>query len=168
MRGALLSIIVLCLAPTAPASAQQVLTPPPERDESGPEDGEAAAVIREVNRVRAAHGLTPVSADPSLMEAAAEYAEELRGRGDLSHVGVDGSTPPQRAELAGYEGGDVAETLAAGFPSAPETVEAWMESPAHREALLKPDAAYAGAAREDAPESEYQAYWTMLLAAPAK
>lgn len=167
MRGALLSIIVLTLA-SPHAGAQQVLTPPPERDQNGPEDGEAAAVIREVNRVRAAHGLTPVSADPALMEAAADYAQELRGRGDLSHVGVDGSTPPQRAEMAGYEGGDVAETLAAGFPSAPETVEAWMESPAHREALLKRDAAYAGAAHEDAPESEYQAYWTMLLAAPAK
>lgn len=159
---AVLATMVLCFSP----ACAQVLTPP--RASDGPEDGEAAAVIQEVNRVRAAHGLTPVSADPALMEAAADYAEELRSRGDISHVGEDGSTPPERAEMAGYAGGEVAETLAAGFPTAPETVEAWMESPAHRDALLKPDAVYAGAAKEDAPESEYQTYWAMLLAAPAK
>lgn len=165
MRRAWLSIAFVLASGAAGA---QVLTPPRQAPNDGPEDGEAAAVIKEVNRVRAAHGLTPVSADPALMQAASDYAEELRGRGDISHYGSDGSTPPERAEMAGYEGGDVAETLAAGFPSAPETVEAWMESPAHRQALLKPDAAYAGAAKEDAPESEYQSYWTMLLAAPAK
>lgn len=165
MRVAAL-FIVLCLAPVAARAQPNILTPP-SRGASGPEDGEAAAVIAEVNRVRAAHGLTPVSADPSLMEAAAEYAEELKSRGALSHYGADGTTPPERAQMAGYGGGNVAEALAAGYPDADSTVEAWMESPAHRDVVLKPDAEAAGVAREDAPDDEHKAYWTLLLAAPA-
>lgn len=132
------------------------------------QDGEsaAAAVLAEVNRIRAAHGLAAVAADPALMEAAADYAAELKDRPDLGHIGRDGSTPPLRAEKAGYAGGDVAEALAAGYDEPSDTVEAWMESPSHRDVILKADAAFAGAAREDAPATEYKSYWTMLLAAP--
>lgn len=127
---------------------------------------DAAAVLGEVNRIRAAHGLSAVAPDPALMEAAADYASELKGRPDLGHIGRNGSTPPLRAAKAGYAGGDVAETLAAGYEDPADAVEAWMNSPSHRDVILKADAAYAGAAREDAPETEYKSYWTMLVAGP--
>ena len=130
------------------------------------ESADAAAVLAEVNRIRAAHGLAAVAADPALMEAAADYASELKGRPDLDHIGRDGSTPPLRAEKAGYAGGNVAETLAAGYDAAADAVEAWMESPSHRDVILKADAAYAGVAREEAPDTEYKSYWTMLVAGP--
>ena len=130
------------------------------------ENPDAVEVLAEVNRVRAAHGLAPVAADPALMDAAADYAAELTHREDFGHIGRDGSTPPTRAQKAGYEGGDVAENLAAGYSDADAAVEAWMQSPSHRSVILKENATVAGVAREDAPDTEYKSYWTMLLAAP--
>lgn len=165
MRGAIVCV-VLCLSPAA--AGAQILAPPPERAERGAEDPDAAALIAAVNRVRTAHGLTPVSADPSLMAAATDYAQELSRRGALSHRGADGTTPVERAQMAGYEGGDVAEALAAGYSDPGATVEAWMESPMHRDVVLKLDADAAGVARQDAQDEAYQAYWTLLLAAPAQ
>lgn len=133
-----------------------------------PRNPDATEVLAEVNRVRAAHGLAPVAADPALMDAAADYATELTHRDDFGHIGRDGSTPPTRAEKAGYAGGDVAENLAAGYPDADATVEAWMQSPSHRAVILKENATAAGVAREDDPDTAYKSYWTMLLASPAK
>ncbi|MBY0423100.1 MAG: CAP domain-containing protein, partial [Parvularculaceae bacterium] len=158
-RSAACRLAALAVALAAPQAraAPQVL-----------ENPDASAVLAEVNRVRTERGLSPVKPDPALMAAASGYAAELTTRPDLDHIGRDGSTPPVRAEKAGYVGGNVAENLAAGFADPTDAVEAWMKSPSHRDVILKPDAEYAGVAREDAPETEYKSYWTMLVGGPEK
>lgn len=132
--------------------------------------GEAAfspeAALHRINDARSAEGLSPLGPDPSLMKAAALYAEDMRRREEISHFGADGSTPPTRAAAAGYPGAFVAEALAAGQVSLDVVVDAWLESPAHRAALLAPEGAHVGVALHEDPQSTYQTYWTVLVAAP--
>jgi uncharacterized protein YkwD len=56
----------------------------------------------------------------------------------MTHTGVDGSNPVQRARAEGYLGRGVAEVLAMGFAEGDQVVAAWMASPEHRRLLLGP------------------------------
>jgi uncharacterized protein YkwD len=126
----------------------------------------AEAALHRINDARQSEGLSPLGPDPSLMKAAALYAEDMRRREEISHYGADGSTPPTRAAAAGYPGEFVTEALAAGQSTLEEVVDAWLDSPPHRAALLAPEGAHLGVALHEDPASTYQTYWTVLVAAP--
>lgn len=123
-------------------------------------------MLAQVNSVRREQGLRELRLDDALMEAASRHAADLAARGELSHAGLDGSAPPDRAESAGYRGRYVAETLAAGYDHAATLVEDWMESPSHRAALLLDRASDLGVGRARDPQTGLETYWAVLLAAP--
>ncbi|NWG71312.1 MAG: CAP domain-containing protein [Parvularculaceae bacterium] len=127
---------------------------------------ETEAILALVNSVRRREGLSELKLDAALTEAATRYAAELAARGELSHIGPDGSAPPDRANAAGYSGRYVAETLSAGYEEASPLVDAWMDSPSHRAALLLERASDLGVGRAVDP-ARSEIYWTVLVAAPA-
>jgi uncharacterized protein YkwD len=126
-------------------------------------------MLAAVNEARAEAGLRRLHLHDALMRAAEDYAEDLRHRPELSHAGRDGSTPPDRARAAGYPGRYVAESLATGYSDreVKTLVADWLTSPTHRATLLLDRARDLGVARVIDPQSEYQSYWTLLVAAPA-
>ena len=96
-----------------------------------------------VNAQRANAGLRPVGSDARLTNAAAPYAKMLADNHWFSHTGPDGSTLVTRDEAAGFPFTvQVGEVLAMGSDGWPAdgVVQAWMDSPPHREQLL--NAAY--------------------------
>lgn len=137
-------------APPSPA-------PPAAASASGWTDAAfAAEVFAEVNRRRAQSGLAPVTVEPRLQRAAETYAQVLTENYWFSHTGPDGSTLVTRVEAAGFPFTvQVGEVLAWGSNgwSPAEIVQAWIDSPAHREQILSPVYRRAGAgcyfSRED-------------------
>lgn len=136
------------LPPTkTPVAATKIATVAPS---SGGwyDDAFTAQVFSLVNQRRQAAGLQPLAAEPRLATSAATYAKVLADNNWFSHTGPDGSTLVTRDEAAGFPFTvQIGEVLAWGSngwkPN--EIVQAWMDSPAHREQILSPAYARAGA-----------------------
>jgi len=121
---------------------------------------ETRALLVAVNATRARTGLDMLRDNPQLRLAAAELAADLPRCSRLSHQGCDGSDLRERLVRAGYPFAFAAENLAHGTPNAAETLAAWLESPGHRENLLRPELREAGIAQG---ELQGQTLWVMVL-----
>lgn len=128
--------------PVPPAAA-----PPPAA--SGWYDDAFSQRIRDlVNQQRAQGGLPPVATEPRLAAAASAYAKVLSDSHWFAHVGPDGSTFISRIEAAGFPFTvQLGEILAWGTQNWPPEaiVQAWMNSPTHREEIMSPVYTRAGA-----------------------
>lgn len=103
------------------------------------DDGYNAQVFAGVNARRAAAGLGPLRVEPRLARAAADYAKVLADSNHFSHTGPDGSTLVSRVEAAGFPFTvQVGEVIAWGTNgwSATGVVQAWIDSPSHKEQIL--------------------------------
>jgi uncharacterized protein YkwD len=97
-----------------------------------------------INEERAAYGLQPVQPNGSLRQAALTHSNEMVARGYFEHTSPAGLTFVDRIMATGYTRGarrwDVGENLAwgTGLLSTPRSlVTSWMNSPPHRENLLR-------------------------------
>jgi hypothetical protein len=95
-------------------------------------------VIRLTNENRAAAGLSSVSLDPFLTQAAQAKGADMLAKGYWAHVAPDGSQPWNFFTNAGYEYHYAGENLARDFSSPQAAVDAWMNSPSHKDNLLSP------------------------------
>jgi uncharacterized protein YkwD len=99
-------------------------------------------LLREINQVRAQHGLPAFRSSPALREAADSHSRTMAARGFFAHESADGSAFWKRVERfypsRGFRYWSVGENLAYGSPdiSAEGAVRAWMDSPGHRANLL--------------------------------
>ncbi|MGW1765093.1 CAP domain-containing protein [Streptomyces sp. NPDC002073] len=98
--------------------------------------GQAQEVVRLVNVERAAAGCSALTVDADLTEAAQRYSDTMAATGNFSHTGADGSQPRDRIEAAGYDWSGYGENIAMGQADAAAVVDAWMDSPGHRENIL--------------------------------
>ena len=114
----------------------------PANDAGGWYDEDFTARVRDlVNQRRADAGLAAVGVEPRLATAASRYAKLLSDSNWFSHTGPDGSTLVDRVESAGFPFNvQVGEVLAWGNQGwgAADIVQAWMDSPSHREQILSP------------------------------
>jgi hypothetical protein len=101
-------------------------------------ENQAYQVLSEINKIRADSGLHELQAEMASMKAAGTHARELVERQTLSHWGIDGSRVIERYRIAGGTGLTAGENLGAG-DSVTSIIEAWMQSPAHRDNLLRVD-----------------------------
>jgi uncharacterized protein YkwD len=98
-----------------------------------------------INEQRAAYGLRPVMPNASLRQAALSHSDEMVRQGYFEHTSPAGVTFVDRIEATGYTRGarvwEVGENLVWGTGplSTPQSlVTSWMNSPPHRENLLRP------------------------------
>jgi uncharacterized protein YkwD len=98
-----------------------------------------------INDQRAAHGLSAVTPNPDLRQAALSHSQEMIDQSYFEHTSPAGLTFMDRIESTGYMQGartwTVGENLVWGTGplSTPQAlVTAWMNSPPHRENLLRP------------------------------
>ncbi|WIX04175.1 CAP domain-containing protein [Pseudomonas sp. AR5] len=102
----------------------------------------------------------------SLAEAAGGHSRAMANDNFFSHLGQDGRTPGDRAVLAGYEGRQVGENIAAGQGDARKVVDGWLASPGHCANLMNPQFRDFGGAYAVDPQSDANIYWTGLFGAP--
>lgn len=95
-------------------------------------------VIKLTNDQRQANGLQPVKMDPELNVAAAAKAADMFARDYWAHVSPIGTQPWYFITSAGYSYRYAGENLARDFSSPQSVVQAWMDSPSHRDNLLNP------------------------------
>ncbi|GIW00383.1 CAP domain-containing protein [Roseiflexus sp.] len=99
--------------------------------------------IRLINLERAALGRRALREEPRLTQAARRHAYDLAARGEVSHIGSDGSTPNDRARDAGYPWWTGEVALGAALDAA-DAVKIYRSSPPHWNALMNPGSAVIG------------------------
>jgi uncharacterized protein YkwD len=114
-----------------------------------------------VNAFRAAHGLPALVLSDPLTLAASRMATDMSVNDYFAHTSLDGRSPTQRMADAGYPAFTTwsGEDLAAGYTSAADVLEGWIESPAHLAVLMNPAYRAIGIGRSYSSTSRYGWYW---------
>jgi uncharacterized protein YkwD len=92
-------------------------------------------VISEINSIRVTNGLKPLKTDPALSNAATLKSNNMIDRGYFDHYAY-GLTPWMLITNSGYDYQYAGENLAMDFNTTEGMVNAWMNSPAHRQNIL--------------------------------
>jgi uncharacterized protein YkwD len=120
-----------------------------------------AAVLALVNEARADAGCGALTADPALAAVARAHSADMRDRDYFSHTSPEGLSPFDRAEQAGV-GYSRAENIAFGQSDAAAVMEAWLESPGHRQNILDCELTRLGVGVAEGPGGPW---WTQLFGA---
>ena len=113
-----------------------------------------------INDVRAKNGMATVTENASLDAAASAHATDMVDNDYLAHTNLDGMTPGDRATAAGYDWDFMAENIAQGFSTESSVVQAWMDSPGHRDTMMDPRPTEFGLGRDGN-------IWVLMLGSPA-
>lgn len=91
------------------------------------------------NQKRQDRGLAPLILDSQLSQAAVGKAGNMLANNYWAHIGPDGTTPWVFIKGSGYEYTFAGENLARGFTTSGDVINAWMDSPTHRDNMLSPN-----------------------------
>ena len=134
----LFAVVLAAVALTAPASARNE---GPTSASSGVSALEAA-VLSNVNQIRAQHGLRALKFSNRLSAAANQQSESMGAKGFFGHNSADGSAFWKRIRRyytdRNYRYWSVGENLLWSSPDvdATQALDLWMKSPEHRANLL--------------------------------
>ena len=95
-----------------------------------------AVVVDLTNEERAEFSEAPLRRNSILDEAARQKAEHMAQKEYFAHYAPDGTSPWFWFDQAGYVYAHAGENLAIHFTDSEEVVEAWMDSPSHRENIV--------------------------------
>lgn len=95
-------------------------------------------LLEDTNIERVRNGLSPLTLNSQLSAAARQKANYMFEKNFWAHFAPDGTTPWSFIKSTGYEYVFAGENLAKGFTSSKDVVNAWMNSPSHKENLLSP------------------------------
>ncbi|WP_443146793.1 CAP domain-containing protein [Paenisporosarcina sp. TG-14] len=101
-------------------------------------------VLTLTNQERAKEGLKALATDAKLMNAAREKSTDMRTNKYFSHTSPTFGSPFDRMKALGIDYRAAGENIAMGQKSAEEVVKAWMESPGHRENIMKANFTHIG------------------------
>lgn len=124
---------------------------------------DSAAATRILNGYRTSHGLKPVRLDPTLTVMAQRQANAMVASNSLSHDA--GGSFRSRVHAAGLNSGRAAENIGGGYYSTEEAFTGWKQSSGHDANLRMPEATRFGIALAKDPQTQYRAYWALVMAA---
>ena len=130
---------------------------PPQPPQPPTWSAEAQQILNLVNQVRTATGLTPMTLNATLVEAANVRAHEITSL--QSHTRPNGE--PWYTINSLVRG----ENIAAGYPTVQEVFDAWMSSDEHRANILRPEfhTLGVGYVYQLGGDPEYIYYWVQLF-----
>lgn len=96
-------------------------------------------ILAEINKIRVANGLQPLAENPKLNVAALLKAQDMIDNDYFNHYSPSGKTPWDWFSAAQYNYKYAGENLALNFWSDQDTVQAWLDSPTHKENILNPN-----------------------------
>jgi uncharacterized protein YkwD len=133
--------VSLALVGALAGQAQAATTTPAVLERLQPLDD---GILREINAVRAEHGLRPVIISRDLDRAALSHSRSMLQAGYFAHETIDGLSFASRIKRfyasSGFAFWSAGENLLynSATPSPAEAVEAWLASPPHRRNVLDP------------------------------
>lgn len=131
---ALISAIALIVLSTPQSSASTPVAA--VTVERAPAAIEPNGLERLTNEQREAHGLPALATNELLRQSACHKAADMVTHGYFAHVAPDGTEPWHYFREAGYEYQHAGENLARNFTDDAALVQAWMDSPTHRDNVL--------------------------------
>lgn len=93
-------------------------------------------IVRLTNSVRQQNKLLPLTVNSSLTKAAASKAQDMINQHYFAHISPSRVTPWYWFKKAGYSYAYAGENLAIDFIQSEDVVQAWLDSPSHRQNLL--------------------------------
>jgi len=93
-------------------------------------------LLRLVNEERIKNGSSPLRMNNKLINAANNKANHMFSNNYWAHFAPDNTTPWEFITKSNYDYVYAGENLAKGFVNARDVVEAWMNSPAHKDNIL--------------------------------
>jgi len=106
--------------------------------EPTPAESNPHRVLYLTNLERRTEGLPPLKGESHLEAAAQAHAEDMAILDYFDHQSLDGRSPWDRLEEAGYVFHAAGENIAAGQSTPEDVVDGWMNSPGHRANILNP------------------------------
>ena len=133
----------------------------PRKPEPEPEKAPATSelelkVLFLVNKEREKAGLATLIWQEELAAVARAHSKDMATRSYFNHINPEGQKPADRKRAAGLIFVYSAENIARGYKTAESVVAAWMNSPAHKSAILSEHAVKIGI-------GVHGDYWTMNL-----
>lgn len=123
-----------------------------------------------INDERAKTNLPALVVSAELNAAAKAHATDMVCNNYLSHIGLDGSTPEERVQAAGFSASLVVEDLYALHPAYggnPQSAfDWWMSDAASKADLLNPDTTVFGIAYVSSEQSLLGGYFVVVSAKP--
>lgn len=117
-------------------------------------------VVDLTNAERAKIGLAPLTRAASLEKSSAWMAQDMADNNYFEHTDRLGRSIGKRMTSFGYEAWTmVGENIAAGCKTPEEVVEAWMQSPGHRENILRPEFTEVGIGFVVSEKNPYHYFW---------
>ena len=120
-------------APQSPTTNRAPKNPPPTITATDPL---AIAIVAAHNKLRADEKLPPLQFAPLLAQAAAIQAVDMAEHSEMKHEGTDGSTPADRIRRVGYHFQTSGENVAVFYPDVDRVMQAWVDSPPHKQNIL--------------------------------
>ena len=105
-----------------------------------------------------------VSWNTMLFNAATAHSQDMAAHNVFSHTGSDNSSTGARVSASGYEWKAVAENISGGTDTPEQTIDRWLSSPGHCHNIMNPAYSEVGMACVVNRASEYEIYWTLVLA----
>jgi len=125
-----------------------------------PKDGLAA-----VNSTRRKFLLGAFEADERLQKAAQNHADLMAATGNFGHEFGPGTEFVQRIAAVGFNG-SAGENLGVGYRSVEDAVQGWLDSPKHREIMLRANYDLAGIAyafNHSGKNPKRTHYWVLVV-----
>ena len=128
-------------------------------------------VVTLTNVERANAGLQPLTLNSQLVATAQGHSDDMARNDFFSHTGLDGDRLSDRAEQNNYDYRALGENIAAGQSTPAQVVQAWIDSPGHRENILNPNFTEIGIGYEflarDRGDINFNHYWTQVFGRPS-
>lgn len=119
-----------------------------------------AEMLSLINNYRAENGLGPLTASPTLTDAAQYHATDMADQNYFSHDVQGVGSWSDNISDNGYNSMGRGENIAAGNADADATFQQWVNSPGHRANMLNPSYTAIGIGDASNSNSEYGTYWT--------
>ncbi len=127
-------------------------------------------IVQLTNNFRQQNGLAPVKLNTKLTSAAQTQSQNMALQDFFGHIDKNGLAVDSRVSATGYDWSRVSENIAAGYPTAAEVVDGWINSPAHRQNLLDAAVTEIGVGYYFLPNDtgieNWNYYWTQVFAEP--
>jgi uncharacterized protein YkwD len=127
-------------------------------------DRMAREVLSLTNQERAKLGLSPLTWNDTLAQVGTAHCQDMIDKNYFAHNSPDGKGPPDRATAAGYQWTRIGENIAAGYTTAAEVMKGWMNSPDHKENILRPQFRELGVGLRQAADKRI--YWAQEFGTP--
>ena len=127
---------------------------------------EEKLMLDSVNTERAKESLSALSWCPALARSATAHSVDMAFNNYFEHESLDGREISDRAKAQGYDYRTVGENIAVGQRDVAEVMEGWMNSPGHRENILRPQFTHLGSGVATGDYKGFQSiYWTQNFGA---